>query len=201
MLSIAVQEFRDKLRDRDARELAEEYVLSEDVAHVDTAGIDRIRLTIGRAFATPEERVKLYIVGSAKLGFSLVEKRNNDGTLSRYRPFSPTSDVDVAVLSPRIFDMIWHEISRYARQTGQHPWDSEKFGDYLVCGWLRLDKLPKNLRLRHCDVWGDCFNRLSSDRALGPRKIRGGLFYSSEHMLQYYQTTIEECKRAEDMNP
>jgi hypothetical protein len=139
------------------------------------------------------------IVGSAKLGFSISEKRR-DGriVLPRYRLFAAESDIDVAVVCPRAFNMIWHELSQYSHRGKFMPWDSGRLGDYLVCGWLRPDHFPK-ARLRHCDAWEDCFRQISAQIKFGSRKVRGGLFHSFEHMKQYYIKAVKDCIDAEEI--
>ena len=142
--------------------------------------------------------INLWIVGSAKLGFSMTEKHASGGViLPRYRLFSPESDIDVAVVSPALFDILWNELSTYAHRVPRLPWDSKRLGDYLVCGWLRPDCFPENVRLRKCDAWWDLFRRLSADSRFGRRKIRGGLFHSKEHMKRYLRRGLSECAISE----
>jgi hypothetical protein len=142
--------------------------------------------------------VKAWIVGSAKLGFSLTEKRARDGSLlARYRDFSAASDIDVAVVSPRLFDILWNELGAYAHREACLPWNSGALGDYLVCGWIRPDHFPIRVRLRRCDDWWDLFRALSADSRYGRRKVRGGLFHSVEHMKRYQIRALRECAIAE----
>lgn len=194
------EEFREKLQESDAETILQEIVLADDAVHVGLEERDLIRSTIASTFSTPKDQVTMRIVGSAKLGFSLSERRADDGTvkLERYRPFRAESDIDVAVICPRAFNMIWHELAQFSHKDKFAPWKSGRLGDYLILGWLRPDHFPK-ARLRHCDAWNDCFNRLSADSNLGRRKIRGGLFHSMQHMQQYYIKSVEECIKAEEI--
>lgn len=194
------EEFREKLQKSDAETILQEIVLADDAAHVGLEERDLIRSTIASTFSAPVDHVTMRIVGSAKLGFSLSERRADDGTveLERYRPFRAESDIDVAVICPRAFNMIWHELAQFSHKDKFAPWKSGRLGDYLILGWLRPDHFP-NTRLRHCDAWNDCFNRLSANSKLGRRKVRGGLFYSMQHMEQYYIKSIKECINAEEI--
>lgn len=194
-------EFREKLRESDAETILQDIVLADDAVHVGVDERGLIRSTIASTFSTPEDHVTMRIVGSAKLGFSLSEKRGDDGAvlLQRYRPFRRESDIDVAVICPRAFNMIWHELAQFSHKDKFAPWKSGRLGDYLLLGWLRPDHFP-NARLRHCDAWNDCFRRLSAHAKLGRRKVRGGLFHSNQHMEQYYIKAIKECINAEEID-
>lgn len=193
------EEFRAMLCESDAEHILWNTVLADEAIHVSTEQREHIQATIAKTYVTSAEDVAVWIVGSAKLGFSLSQKRCRDGAmLHRYRPFGPASDIDVAVVSSKIFDQIWHELSRHSHRSIAMPWDSGRLGDYLVCGWLRPDHFPR-VRLRQCDNWWDCFRRLSVDPMFGRRKVRGGLFYSTEHLQQYYIRSIQECIEAEEI--
>jgi len=198
---ITVEDFRKKLRENEIEFLLEEVLLADYAAHVDRCDIEYLKMTLSAGFGIQSDSVKVWIVGSAKLGFSLVEKRKSSGVLlPRYREFSAESDVDVAVVSACLFDLIWEEISAYSHRVRRLPWDSGQLGDYLVCGWLRPDDFPKKVRLRRCDDWWDIFRRLSVDARYGRRKVRGGLFHSMEHMKRYQSRALKECVDVETLN-
>jgi hypothetical protein len=191
---ITVDAFRQRIRDRDFSYLLNEVLLSDGAAHVREEDVDHLRARLAAKFGASQEDVNVWIVGSAKLGFSLIEKRLSDGTLlPRYRAFSSRSDIDVAVVSPRIFDLVWRELSAYAHRVARLPWNSGQLGDYLVCGWLRPDYFPIRARLRRCDDWWDLLRSLSADARYGRRKVRGGLFHSVEHLRQYLTRALDEC--------
>ena len=72
---------------------------------------------------------EVLVVGSAKLGFSIVPKK-------RYRPFCDESDIDVAIVSSRLFDEIWETVFLYKEAVGYWPGYKE-FTRYLFRGWIR----------------------------------------------------------------
>jgi hypothetical protein len=114
--STSPEDFRKRLGEVDARAIFEEFILAKGAAHVSHDGISQIAQKVGASFATPVDTIFIRIVGSAKLGFSLLEKKERNGAmLPRYRLFSSDSDIDVAVVCPRIFNQIWYELSRYTR--------------------------------------------------------------------------------------
>ena len=49
---------------------------------------------------------EVLVVGSAKLGFSIVPKK-------RYRFFNDESDIDVALVAPQLFEQVWAEVYAY----------------------------------------------------------------------------------------
>jgi hypothetical protein len=198
---ISVEAFRQKIRDNELESLLDDVLLVESAVHVPNPDIEHIRVALSEKFNISPDSISVRIVGSAKVGFALTEKRKKDGVvLPRYRLFSPESDIDVAVVSPPLFDLIWNELSTSSHRVTRLPWDSGLLGDYLVCGWLRPDHFPIRVRLRRCDDWWDLFRSLSSDLRYGRRKVRGGLFHSMEHIRRYQNRALNECALAESLN-
>lgn len=194
----SVDAFKKLLNELEPHDLVENYLLSQGALHVSDLNIGKIKNAIARKYNISNDSLEIWVVGSAKLGFSISEKRRANEFLPRYRPFSAFSDVDIAVVSPKIFERIWLELSTYAHfNTRIMPWNSDKLGDYLVHGWLRIDKAPRRARLPLCDDWGDCFRSLSANSSLGRRSIRGGLYYSKEFLIQYHCRSIIECMQEE----
>lgn len=118
---------------------------------------------------------KVIIVGSAKLGYSVSPGKS-------LRPFGDTSDVDVAIVSPQLFEKYWLEMYQAKRSMVDWPNlpDARK---YLFRGWIRPDKLPL-LQIRN--DWFDFFGSLQSAEGCSPYPVRGGLYYNDE-FLEYYQ--------------
>lgn len=189
-----VKDFRARLKTDKIDDILVNVLLSDDAIHCSEENKDFIKGTLANNYRVDKAEVRLIIVGSAKLGFSISEKKMTDGTvLERYRPFRPTSDIDVAVICPRIYELIWTELSFYSLNQPYQPWDSGKLGDYMVCGWLRPDHFPKNKNLRKCDDWWNIFYFLSRQPRLRRRTIRGGLFYNFEQLKYYHSKALREC--------
>lgn len=143
-----VAEFRASLAGADACDIVDAYLLTDGAVHVRDDDITYISQSVAASYGVSTADVRVFVTGSAKLGFSIVEKRTNGGTsLPRYRRFSEISDIDVAVVSPPIFDAIWLELSTHFHGAVFFPPNTERLGDYLVCGWLRPDHFPKRVRL------------------------------------------------------
>jgi len=189
-----VQEFREALVGADAADVVDHFLLSPGAAHVSDVDIAYIASEISFAYTAPVHSTKINITGSAKLGFSLVEKKRIDlPTLPRYRAFSALSDIDVAIISPQIFDNMWHELSRYYHGSRWLPPDTKKLGHYLAIGWLRPDHFPRGVHLPQCTTWRDTFVRLSAEGRFKRHKVAGAPFYSVEHLKQYLSRSVADC--------
>lgn len=176
-------------------DIADKVLLTGGAEHVAESDIVYIARRIAEVFAAPREDVQVYVVGSAKLGFSIAEKRRKDSDpLPRFRPFRAESDIDLAVISRSVFDAIWGELSRHAYSFPYIPWRSGRLGEYLVHGWLRPDHFPRT-RLRKCDDWWDLCRRLSREPTFGRRAVRGGLFYSYGDLVRYQQRSVASCRK------
>lgn len=197
-MPLTVDEFRQSLIGADALNVVDDMLLTPGAAHVSDDNLCYIAQSLADTYHVPVSSVEVLITGSAKLGFSLVEKIGRDSERRpRYRAFSASSDIDVAVICPPIFDTIWHELSAHLHQSVWFPPKSGRLGDYLLAGWLRPDHFPKNVRLPHCDAWWDLFKRLSANRRFNSRRVSGGVFYSREHLRQYLSRAVRDCISSE----
>jgi len=127
----------------------------------------------------------VFIVGSAKLGFSIKPER-------RFMPFGDESDVDVTIISKDLFEKVWHEIHIFQKNGGY--WDLAPFKNYHFQGWMRPDKLPRLRSFRFTSKWWDFFNSFSQDGRCGPYRIRGGLYYSRFFFDSYQQICLDQCR-------
>jgi hypothetical protein len=178
-----------------AETIVDEIILKDDALHVTAANRDFLVSRLSTVFSVDRSEIRLWIVGSAKLGFSITEKRKDGRLFPRYRSFSPLSDIDAAIVSPKIFRLIWDDLSIHANGYAKTPWDSGELGDYMIYGWLRPDHFPSHVR--RCDDWLDEFRNLSSNPRFARRSVRGGLFYSVSDLRRYQQRAVNECIRLE----
>lgn len=190
------EEFQGLLLSTACEEVLRDVILADSAGYVSGQDREYVRRRLAETFDAPVESVSLWIVGSAKLGFSITEKYQRGGpTLPRFRAFRPDSDIDVAVVSAPIFSAIWADLSRHAYRSPRLPWDSGLLGDYMVHGWLRPDHFP-SARLRQCDQWWDLFHSLSADARFGRRSVRGALYNSYADLCHYHLRGLAECKQA-----
>lgn len=193
-----VADFRAALAAKSVDDIITDFLNVPEAAHLSADDICYIEQSVAASFGVNQEDVDALIVGSAKLGFSIIEKRLNKSTiLKRYRPFSARSDIDVVIISPLVFRAIWFDLSNHYSLSPSFPPSAGALGQYLVCGWLRPDHFPASARLQNCDLWWESFQRLSRNSRFSKRRVRGGLFYSRDHFRHYASRAIRECKLAE----
>lgn len=131
----------------------------------------------------------VFIVGSAKLGFSIKPKR-------RYLPFCDTSDIDVAIVSTPLFEQIWREVYIYQKQGG--IWDeAASFRKYLFKGWIRPDFMPQGRSFALAKEISDFFQSMTCSGNFGPYKISAGIYHSLFFLEDYQSICVDECKSLE----
>lgn len=143
----------------------------------------------------------VFMVGSGKLGFSLSEKPIVDKetkeiieTKPRFRSFSDESDLDIAIVSPSLFNDYWRQVFAYSQQ--KPYWPKEKpFKKNMFEGWMRPDQLPPSRgKFQIQKNWFEYFSELTASGKYGDFTIAAGL-YNDWEFLEYYQLkSINECK-------
>lgn len=83
------------------------------------------------------------MIGSAKLGFSIAPSK-------LWKEFNEESDIDIVVVSDKIFDIYWQELFEFnieltARSQGEQDL-YEKFLNYFFRGWIRPDLFSFNFQ-------------------------------------------------------
>lgn len=138
---------------------------------------------------------EIVTVGSGKLGFSIAPKK-------MYLPFGERSDLDVAIVSPKLFEELWEELFLYANSPDL-SWKvdhCDRFKGYLLRGWIRPDLLPfSEVFLRRKD-WFEFFRQLTVSRRYGPFKISAGLYRNWFFFEQYQSICVKNCKDALETN-
>ena len=103
---------------------------------------------------------EVYIMGSAKLGFSPHKRK----------PFDLESDVDVAIVSEKLFSQIMDVVMDYQmklRMSRETVTERElrmyhDFLEYTALGWIRPDKLPISFQVKAFkDNWFEFFRSIS----------------------------------------
>ncbi|MBP1472993.1 hypothetical protein J7I44_01695 [Frateuria sp. MAH-13] len=155
-----------------------DHILKHDCSIVGRDFERRLRGAVAEHFGADVELV--YIVGSAKLGFSPKPGQY-------FKPFSDQSDVDIAIVCPDLFSRIWHEVSEMER--AHEYFDFEKFKHYLFMGWIRPDKMPSK-SYETCREWWDFFRRLSGSEEFMRLKISAGLYYDRKFLRRYQLVSL-----------
>ncbi|EKS6735584.1 hypothetical protein OR233_004058 [Enterobacter asburiae] len=137
---------------------------------------------------------EIYITGSAKLGFSPHKKKE----------FDYDSDIDVALVSPVLFEKIMSDISEFQLQFRKNRGAVQqqelrmyhKFLEYVAMGWIRPDKLPYSFQMkRFKDDWFKFFNSISNGKSeVGNYQVTAGVFKSYHHLEKYTISGIKDLK-------
>ncbi|MFQ2369800.1 hypothetical protein [Aeromonas enteropelogenes] len=151
------------------------------------------RKKIANKFKIPFHEV--YITGSAKLGFSPFKNKT----------FDYDSDIDVALVSPSLFDTLMKDIAKYQmmiRQNRRVVQENEldtyhSFLEYVALGWIRPDKLPISFQMRAIkDDWFDFFRSISNGKSeVGNYPVNAGVFKSHQHLEDYILSGLKNLKK------
>jgi hypothetical protein len=184
-ISVQISSFKADLLERNVSVVIRRYITFGNCFILNDDKYFELKSEIAENFKLHPSEV--IIVGSGKLGFSIAAQK-------RYRSFGDTSDIDVAIISPQLFDQFWKEIFDYSN-SGAFWADSEKFKKYLFKGWIRPDKLPNSPYFSLRKDWFEFFRNLTQSGKYGSYKISAGL-YKSWHFLEEYQSIcVKECKQ------
>jgi hypothetical protein len=139
---------------------------------------------------------EVFVVGSAKLGFSPIKNKI----------FDLDSDIDVVIVSAKLFDEFmrrirWYQadLRRSRRSVTVRELDAyHQFLEYTALGWIRPDKLPMSFSMSATkNDWFDFFRSISHDRSeVGNYKVAAGVFRSYQHLESYLLEGLQEVKEA-----
>lgn len=142
---------------------------------------------------------EVYITGSGKLGFS-----PHKGKIFDY-----DSDIDVALVSPTLFERIMKDIAGYQmrfRKARTVVRESElamyhQFLEYVALGWIRPDKLPISFQMKTFkDDWFEFFSSISNGRcSVGNYKVSAGVFKSYAHLEDYIVSGMKDVKASKSI--
>ena len=183
-------ELKEELKIKDVYRVVKEYILNgqpvcfggkKDV-------IWNLKETVSDEFGLNIKAIE--IVGSAKLGFSL--NPNKIG-----QTFNKTSDVDLLIVSSRLFDLAWNELLKldfhYHRLT---PKDKDFLKDCYETihrGYISPERIPKKSGFGR--NWWSIFDKLSNKKEFEYRKIRARIFKNWEFAEKYYSIQLVELSR------
>lgn len=192
-------EFKRLLRVKTAAAIVEDHITTDDPGPFLTPdAIAAIEATArAKLQITAEQSLKAIIVGSAKLGFSYIEKRGRDGILKpAYRSFRPgDSDIDVAIVSPHAYGKLWYELAHRGSEQLKFPNES-RLGDYMFHGWIRPDKFP-NPPTSRCLDWNNVLHILQGSSHFRYKKLRLALFHSKAFLNSYQQRGVRLAQETE----
>lgn len=175
-ISTRLEMFKADLTSMSALQIIRKHVIYGDCAVISQNQYLSLRSEVAEKYGIHPNEV--LVVGSAKLGFSIAP-------MKRYRHFTDTSDIDVVIVSAKLFDQIWRDVHHFWAQGGY--WErSTQFKTYLFQGWIRPDKLPPARSFTLANDWWEFFNKLSASGKYSVYKIAGAL-YRDWYFLEAYQ--------------
>jgi predicted nucleotidyltransferase len=130
----------------------------------------------------------IYMVGSAKLGFSIAPHK-------LWKLFGDDSDIDMVVISENVFDKLWKELYEFNIELTDRT-DHEnkiyyKFLNYFFKGWLRPDLFPFNFKGKA--EWEDFFKSISYNK-YGFRKITCAVYRNAYFFENYHLNNIKKLR-------
>lgn len=155
------------------------------------------RKRIGSKFNIPF--YEIYITGSAKLGFSPRKEK----------VFDYDSDIDVAIVSPSLYEEIMMRISEYQMQVRKNRTTIttkeldmyHTFLEYVALGWIRPDKLPISFQMGSIKTdWFNFFRSISNGKSeVGNYQVSAGIFKSYGHLERYIYSDIHDLKNRKEI--
>jgi hypothetical protein len=198
----SADEFREILLTRPTEDVTSEYVF-QGIPYVfedATEGWDILREHLAANLGVDGENV--YVVGSAKVGFSL----SPNGFPRR---FSEDSDIDIAVVDSALFDRAWHALlewnypRRYRLQGFDWSWARDRMAD-IYWGWFRpemlsLDRVSRPASLAEVrdlrTSWFNAFQSLGRYPSLATRDVSGRLYRTLDHAMRYHMEGLSRIQR------
>jgi hypothetical protein len=179
--------FREDLAKDDLHDVIQKHITTGNPVAIDTSTYFSLRRTIAREFAVHPSAVIL--VGSCRTGFSLKPHK-------RYLPVATGSDVDMAIVSPRLFDAYWENVFDLART--DRGWArtqaGKRFAWDLFNGCITPRHLPNLPRFSDGRVWAEFFDSLTARRMCGIREIKARLYRSWERLEAYQEILVTRCR-------
>ena len=192
------EEFRRELIQKDPLEFVQTYITSDNPSpHIGSYELRVIEEYMRSKFVLREgESISAIVVGSAKLGFAFLEKHTKNGSYKpAYRKYEPgESDIDVAIISPHIYEKIWRELARFKKFYS----DKNDLKNYMYRGWINPFKLP-NPGPQICIDWRDVCRAFNKMPNFKHKKLRFALYHEKYFLDIYQQKGIETARNQEQM--
>lgn len=138
---------------------------------------------------------EVYIVGSAKMGFS---------PFKEFKLFDLDSDIDVSIVSRNLYERILDKILHFQMEyratrmvvTREEIRAYHKFLEYTALGWMRPDLLPLSFQVGEFKKqWFDFFDNLSYGRSeVGNYKVNAGVFKDYKYLELYTLSGIKQVR-------
>lgn len=176
--------FKERLRSgASAQDVVRERITHGSAVVIDDVRYAALRERTGSGLGVAPNR-DVYLVGSAKLGFSIKPAR-------RYMPFCDDSDIDLAVVAPALYERSWSESRRFRRQGGY--WDGLKQlkNDHLN-GVIKPYVLPDSPAVPTKRFLFDFTSSLQRTD-ISPYPVTLAIWHSIDALEEYQALAVNEC--------
>lgn len=197
-LIMTADDFRQILREREPSDIVSEFITSEETGpHVSQEALNYITEQARLIFNIDvQHTLKPIVVGSAKLGFSLIEKFK-PVYKPRWRKYEEgVSDIDLALVSPALYGTLWSRIAKHGTNQLRFPWRSGDLSDYMLHGWIRPDKFPRPLPPWSSE-WFDFMSAINSSEHFRFKKLSCALYHSKSFLNMYQLRCVNTVISAE----
>lgn len=180
-----LKEFKNDLKsDLSSIQIVRKHIIFGECCKLSRQDYFDLRSKVAKKFELHPNEV--LVVGSAKLGFSIAPEKE-------YELFSDESDIDVALVSSKLFDQVSEDIFSYKQEAGDWP-EYGEFADHLFQGWIRPDMFPRSPVFPFGKKWWDFFLGLTDSQKYGDYKISGALYKSYFFIENYQEDCVQQCK-------
>lgn len=178
-----INKFKEDLNKLTPLQVVRKHIIFGECCELSQQDYFDLRSKVAKKFELHPNQV--LVVGSAKLGFSIVPKK-------RYKTFGDKSDIDVALISSKLFDQVCEEIYAYKQEAGD--WKKYSgFIDNLFHGWIGPDMLPRSPVFSFGKKWWDFFLGLTGNQRYGDYKISGRVYKSYYFLENYQKDCVQQC--------
>jgi hypothetical protein len=184
-----VESFKSDLQSNVVLDVIQKHITTGDPAIIAGDIYFELRRRVAQKFALHPSEIVL--VGSCRLGFSLKPKGK---TPERYKPARPTSDIDLAIVSPGRFDSYWDRVFYLVRKN--RDWSlshGAKFTRDLFNGWITPSQLPNLPQFADAISWTEYFAELTRVRLCGMREVKPRLYRSWSRLEAYQEIMVNQC--------
>lgn len=200
-MPVTVREFTDLLRGGDLGAVVDQHVFA-DTPYVFRGAPEQFSVLVrhlARALSVADDDVA--IVGSGKTGFSLAPDTFG-------RPFAESSDVDVVVVAPVVFDELWAAMREWGYQMPtrlagvERNWMNRRMDD-VFWGWFVPDRIryqglafPDALKpVRDLSTkWFNTFRSLALYPGLAGHDYVGRLYRTWDHARMYHTDSLSKVR-------
>lgn len=185
-----LENFKRDLRAEHLKDVIRKHITTGDPAIIPADIYFDLRRRVADRFNLHPSEVVL--VGSCRLGFSLKQKGRD---WARYLPAQPSSDVDLAIVSPGLFDSYWDRVFDLVRNN--RDWSLNRgalFARDLFNGWITPNKLPNLPQFADAVAWAEFFAELTRNRLCGMRSINCRLYRSWYRLEAYQEIIVMQCR-------